>query len=70
MKKIIMVLGMVAIATLFSCQKKDDCWSCEQEILKGARQYHTIEYCGTFKGMREIEHKSGGLYTKYRCTSI
>jgi hypothetical protein len=67
MKKLMLILGLVVIATLFSCEKKNDCWSCEQKLIKGAG-YHTVEYCGSFQGMRDMEHRNGGLYTKYDCS--
>ena len=64
-----MVLGLVAIATIMSCQKKEDCWSCERETLTGGKMYKYTDYCGTIEGMRELEHKVvDAHYTHYRCT--
>ena len=63
-----MILSLISMATLFSCEKKERCWICEQELLDGGGWYHSIEYCGDFAGMKEIEHRDGGLYTKYRCS--
>lgn len=64
MKKVIIILGFFVIATLFSCQK-ESCWQCEATY--GSHRI-TKEYCGDFAGMREIEHSSNGLYTKWDCS--